>query len=97
DAEQSALHADPAVALGWINGQHDLRKFVIPPTSEQMVAIIEGRAMGPQAVTQDGGGSTGGTRARSAGSLPPAEPETNEESADDYIDAGGVDDDELQF
>lgn len=91
DGDPSPLSTDPAQALEWINGQHDLRKFLIPPTPEQMQAIIEGRAMGPQS-SQGTGGS--GTKARAA-AAPKAAPAAG--SAGDYIPAEVVDDDELQF
>lgn len=98
----NALSEDAEQAIGWINSQHDLRQFIIPPTPEQMQAIIEGKAMGPRqaqaSVSQASPGQTGGGQgsapSRSRRSLPAAPPE---ETAGDFIEGEIVDDDELTF
>jgi hypothetical protein len=99
DRNTSPLSESHEEALGWINNQHDLRRFVIPPTPEQMAAIVDGKAMGPRStVTQAGPGSTGGgggrAPSRARGALA-ASPPT--ETASDYVEAEVVDEDDLQF
>lgn len=96
-----ALSEDPEQAMAWINAQHDLRRYVVSPTPDQMTAIIEGRATGPrggggnasvrQGATGGGRGSAPSRAARAIASAP-AEP-----TAGDFVDTETVDEDDLQF
>ena len=38
DRTPGPLSTDPSQTLDWINSQHDLRRYVVPPTAEQMTA-----------------------------------------------------------
>jgi len=42
DANPSPLSRDSAEAARWIETQHDLRTFIVPPTREQIAAIASG-------------------------------------------------------
>jgi hypothetical protein len=82
DVNPSPLHADPDTALRWINGQHDLRRFIIPPTREQMVTLA-------------GGDSSTGRVEQPVRGRPAIEAQ---QTAQDVIDAEVVtDDDKLEF
>jgi hypothetical protein len=108
DRDPSPLNADPALAMTWINDQHDLREYVALPTPNQMAAVILGEAMSPMMLNPDGskkelgdGGGNSGQRGTSGGGRAPSRRGAShppEESAGDFIDAAVVsDDDELVF
>lgn len=105
DINASPLAKDPEAALGWINGQHDLREYVLVPTPEQMEAILRGDAMSPIMLNLDGTqkalpGADGDAQPRSSARRKPAAAEpAPEDTAGDYVDttASAGDEDELQF
>lgn len=94
DRTPRPLSSDPAQALEWINGQHDLRMFVLPPNPTQLAAILSGEAMNLQALENPQrralprGQTSGGGRAQTR---------VKQETAQDYLPDSTADEDMLQF